>query len=130
MRRSFQTALGRRHCLICDLDRRRLAVTVLFVAVAVLYLTVTVSDVPWTAGVARGRGRSVSKQMTPPEQHKAPQLPDSVGQTPIMHAAKAGCFEPIKALLAAGGDLYHKDKNHKMALNMVSLKSQTPNPKP
>mmetsp|Transcript_28050 Transcript_28050/g.66993 ORF Transcript_28050/g.66993 Transcript_28050/m.66993 type:complete len:476 (+) Transcript_28050:140-1567(+) len=51
--------------------------------------------------------------------HKVPQLPDAAGQTPIMHAAKAGCFEPIKAMLAAGGDLYHKDHSHKMALNVV-----------
>jgi ankyrin repeat protein len=51
--------------------------------------------------------------------NEAPQLPDNAGQTPIMHAAKNGNFEPIMALLKAGGNLYHKDRANKMAVNVV-----------
>lgn len=45
--------------------------------------------------------------------------------TPLMLSAKQGHVEPIVTLIKHGADLYAKDKNNKMALNLVPLFSRT-----
>ena len=44
---------------------------------------------------------------------------NALGFTPIMSSAKAGYAQPIRTLVEKGANLYHKDKESKMALNHV-----------
>jgi len=44
---------------------------------------------------------------------------NALGFTPIISAAKAGYSEPIRALVQKGANLYHRDKDCKMALHHV-----------
>jgi len=44
---------------------------------------------------------------------------NKLGFTPIIAAAKAGYAEPIRLLVEKGANLYHKDKEYKMALHHV-----------
>jgi len=46
-------------------------------------------------------------------------IENALGFTPIIAAAKAGYSEPIRALVQKGANLYHKDKDCKMALHHV-----------
>lgn len=46
-------------------------------------------------------------------------IENALGFTPIIAAAKAGYAEPIRTLVEKGANLYHKDKESKMALNHV-----------
>jgi ankyrin repeat protein len=46
-------------------------------------------------------------------------IENTQGFTPIISAAKAGYSEPIRLLVEKGANLYHKDKDFKMALHHV-----------
>ena len=44
--------------------------------------------------------------------------------SPLMVAAKSGYYDPIPILIKHGADLYSKDKNNKMALQLVPMLSR------